>query len=106
MQNKKRIATLVLGGLVTLAMTGGALKAADQDDHDEDETKIALPAEQIIASVRTAIASKPGRILAVEGESEKGQTLCEVEIVADDGKTYEVAVDVATNKAISVELDD
>lgn len=108
MQNKKRVVVLAAGGLATLAMVGGGLKVwADQGEKDDgEEARIALPAEQLIASIRTAVAAKPGQVLEFEGESEKGKTHCEVKVVAADGKTYEVDVDVAANKAVSVELDD
>ena len=103
MQGKKRVVALVASGLVTLAAAGGGLRAlAGQGE----EAKVALPAEQVIASIRTAVAARPGRVLEVEAESEKGKTLCEVEVLADDGKTYEVGVDAATKKAVSVEVDD
>ena len=87
---------------------GGGLKVwAEQDEKQEGEdTATALPAEQVIASIRTAVAAKPGRVLKVEAESEDGKTLCEVEVLAENGKTYEVEVDVVTNKALAVELED
>ncbi|MDQ3815663.1 MAG: hypothetical protein M3347_17250 [Armatimonadota bacterium] len=107
MQRKQRVVALVAGGLTTLAMAGGGLKVwAEQGQKDEgQEAKIALPAEQVIASIRTAVAAKPGRVMEVEAEREKGTAYCEVKVLADDGKTYEVAVDVAANKAVEVELD-
>ncbi len=68
--------------------------------------KAAIPADQVIASIRTAIAAKPGNLLGVEAENEGAKTLCEVEILTPDGKTYEVEVDVATNAVVEVELED
>ena len=70
------------------------------------KAKPAIPAEQVITSIRTAIAAKPGNLLGVEVENEGGKTLCEVEILTPDGKTYEVEVDVATNAVLEVELED
>ncbi len=59
----------------------------------------------MIASIKTAVAAKPGNVRAVEVENEGGKTICEVEILAQDGKTYEVEVDVATNTVVEVEAD-
>lgn len=108
MQNRKRVVAMLAGGVAALALTGGGLKAwAEHGEKGEGtEAKIALPAAQIIASIRTAVAAKPGHVLEVEAESEKGKTHCDVKVVGNDGKTYEVGVDVASNKAVSVELDD
>ncbi|MDQ3753901.1 MAG: hypothetical protein M3371_04125 [Acidobacteriota bacterium] len=60
----------------------------------------------MIASIRTAVAAKPGNVREVEIENEGDKTLCEVEILAQDGKTYEVEIDVATNTVVEVETDD
>ncbi len=101
----KQIAGSISYCLVTLALAAGVygVKAEGQD---AKEAKAAIPAEQIIVSVRTAIAARPGNVRAVEAENEAGKTICEVEILAQDGKTYEVAVDIATNTVVKVEADD
>jgi len=100
-----RIVGLTLGCLVALAIvvSGFGIKVEGQGAKD---TKAAVSAEQVIASVRTAVAAKPGNVRAVEMENEGGKTICEVEILAQDGKAYEVEVDVATNKVIEVEAED
>ncbi|MCA1635665.1 MAG: hypothetical protein LC802_18730 [Acidobacteria bacterium] len=87
----------------TLAATGVAIKVQGQG---AKEAKVSLAAEQVIAAVTTAVAAKPGNVLELEAEKEKGRILCEVEILAQDGKTYEVSVDVATNTVVNVEADD
>lgn len=108
MQHKNRIVAWLACGVAALALVGGGLqaRAGEEEKREAEETKIALPAEQIIASIRTAVAAKPGRVLEFEAETEGGKTHCDVKVVAADGKTYEVEVDVASNKATSVELDD
>lgn len=85
-----------------MAVVGYGMKARGK----AKETKVAIPAEQVITSIRTAIAAKPGNVIEVEAEKEAGKTICEVEILAQDGKTYEVAVDVSTNTVVEVEADD
>ena len=101
----RKIATILAGGALALAVAGGSLKAwGDQDEKDGDEVKVALSADQLIASIRTAVAAKPGRVLETESESEGGKTHCDVVVLGDDGKTYEVEVDVATNKVSEVEM--
>ncbi len=80
-------------------------KDSDDKDSEDKDSKAALPVEQVIACIRTAVAAKPGDVLAVEAEVEDGKTLCEVEILAQDRKTYEVEVDVATNTVVEIEED-
>ncbi len=101
----KRTTGLVLGCSVALVLAAGGfgIKAGGQSTK---QTKASVSAEQMIESIRTAVAAKPGTVRAVEAEDEGGKTLCEVEIVAEDGKTYEVEVDVATNAVVEVEADD
>jgi uncharacterized membrane protein YkoI len=101
----KRVIGLVLGGLAALALAGGGfrMKAGGQGTK---QGKAAIPVEQVLASLSTAVAAKPGNVRAVEVEKEGGKTICEVEILAQDGRTYEVEVDVATNTVVEVEADE
>lgn len=102
----KRIVGSISGclfALTVIAVGGFGLKA---DGQGNTERNVAVPAEQVIASIRTAIAARPGNVRAIETETEAGKTICEVEILAQDGRTYEVEVDVATNTVIEVEVDD
>lgn len=88
---------------LALAAAGGFGMKAER--RDSKEPKAAVPAELVIACISTAVAAKPGRVRAVEVENEGDKTICEVEVLAQDGKTYEVDVDVATNTIIKVEDD-
>lgn len=108
MQIKKQAVALAVGGLMALTMTGGGMKAwAEKGEKGEDkEVKITLPAAQLKAATAAALAAKPGKVLETEAEVEGGKTQCEVKIQAADGKTYEVIVDVASNKVVKVGLDD
>jgi uncharacterized membrane protein YkoI len=103
MQNRKRLA--LAGALFALLASGAGLKAW-AEEREDDDVQIALPAEQVIASIRTAVAAKPGNVLEIEAESEAGKTVCGVVIQAADGKTYEVEIDVAANKVLEIELED
>ena len=103
----RRALFTVSGGAVMLALMVGLLGVRAEGLASDKDSKAALPAEQVIASVRTAVAAKPGRVLSVEAEVEAGKTVCEVEVLAEgDDKTYEVEVDVATNTVIEVEAGD
>lgn len=101
----KTIAGSISVGLFALAVAvfGYVTQAEGQN---AKKAKAAIPAEQVIASIRTAVAVKPGNLLGVEMENEGGKTLCEVEILTPDGKTYEVEVDIASNTVVEVELED
>lgn len=99
----KRIIGSILGCLLALALAvGGFMKAEGQG---ATKAEVAIPAEQVIASIRTAVAAKPGNVRAAEVEKDGGKTICEVEVLAQDGKTYEVEVDVATNTVVKVDDD-
>jgi uncharacterized membrane protein YkoI len=55
---------------------------------------------QVTACIQAAVTAQPGLVTAVEAEHEKEQQLCEVKIVAEDGKKYKLHVDVNTNQVI------
>ncbi len=106
MQNRtKRILGSILGCLVVLALAVGGFRI-NAEGQGTKETKASASAEQMIESIRTAVAAKPGTVRAVEAENENGKTFCEVEVLAQDSKTYEVKVDVTTNAVVEVEADD
>ena len=66
-------------------------------------SKTAITTEQVITSIRTATAAKPGKVFAVDVENEANKIVCLVSVVAQDGKTYDVEVDVATNKVMKID---
>lgn len=101
----KRIAGLVSVFLIALAL-GVVAYGIEAEGQDAKKAKPAITADEMIASVRTAIAAKPGNLLGVEVEKEVGKTICEVEILTADGKIYEVEVDIASNAVVEVELED
>ena len=89
----------------TLAVLGAVTSIATAQGDDE-EIKVALPAATMISAINAAVAAQPGNVAEVEAESEDGVTKVEVEIVAADGKRYEVDVSAQTGKVIAVEADD
>ena len=101
----KRFGALTLGCLIALLMAAGVL-GLRAEGQGAKEAKAAVSADQAVACVRTAVATKPGDVRAVEAEREGGKLVCEVEVLAQDGKTYEVVVDTATGAVIEVESDD
>jgi uncharacterized membrane protein YkoI len=56
--------------------------------------------------VDAALAKKPGKVLEVELEREKGREIYEIEIAGADGKRWELECDLETISIIKVELDD
>ena len=63
--------SLLLGCAVMMAIglfgvrAGGPQEQQQQRAEDDKDSKAALPVEQVIASIRTAVAAKPGDVLAV-----------------------------------------
>jgi len=60
----------------------------------------ALPAEQVIAAIRTAVAAHPGKIKEVEVERKRGRLFVEVEIVSDTEGIIKVYVDPEKGEVI------
>ncbi|HEX7957784.1 MAG TPA: PepSY domain-containing protein [Pyrinomonadaceae bacterium] len=105
MRNRvKQLASAASGCLAALALAaGGAVIRAEVRGGRGAEA--ALSAEQAVACVRAAVAAKPGNVHSLEAENEGGKVVCEVEVLAQDGKTYEVEIDAATNAVVEVEED-
>jgi uncharacterized membrane protein YkoI len=101
-RNKQILFLVGLLVVSSMAVVGFEIKARGK----AKAAKVGIPAEQVISSIRTAIVAKPGSIVEIETDKEVGRTICEIEILAADGKTYEVAVDVLTNTVVEVEEDD
>jgi uncharacterized membrane protein YkoI len=89
---------------IAIALSTGGFRITAEGQGDQD-SKVAVSADQMIASIQTAITAKPGKVREVEVQKEGDKTICEVEILAQDGKAYDVMVDVATNSVIKVEED-
>lgn len=62
----------------------------------------ALPADQVIAAIRTAVAAYPGKIQEAEVELKQGRLLVEVEIIRETGEKIEVYVDPEKNEIHSI----
>jgi uncharacterized membrane protein YkoI len=99
-----RIIGLILGCLIAIALSTGGFRITAERPGDQD-SKLAISADQMIAAIKTATTAKPGNVMGVEVEKKGDKTICEVEILDQDGKTYDVEVDVATNTVIKVEED-
>jgi uncharacterized membrane protein YkoI len=101
MSIQKHVRRISLGVLAATLSAAGWLTASAQLTSRHPT----VTAEQAIACVRTASAAKPGLIREVEVDDEKGARLCEVKIVAEDGKKYEIYVDVAADKVVRIKED-
>lgn len=101
----RQVTGAILGCLLALALavSGFLMKA---EGHAAKQSKAAVPAEQVIAAIRAAVTAKAGHVRAVELEHEGDRTICEVEILGEDGKVYEVEVDVANGSIVEIEEDD
>ena len=60
----------------------------------------ALTAAEATACIQTAILAQPGMITEMEAEKKGTQRLCEIKLVAADGKKYELSIDVTTNQVL------
>lgn len=92
-----RSRSLVAGfaGAGTLCLTAIGTSSAQNAPTQE-----AITPEQAIECIRTATGTTPGRVEGLDVELERGQLVCEVEIVAENGAKSELHIDVATNKIL------
>lgn len=60
----------------------------------------AISVAQAIACINAATQARAGQIKKLEIDREKNQLVCEAEILAADGKTYDVYVEVTGGKVI------
>jgi uncharacterized membrane protein YkoI len=104
MTRKNGIRGLMFAGLIAMAMLTDGFQITAEGRGGQD-TEAAITADQAIEAIKTAIATKPGKVRDVDIENEGGKIICEVEILGQDGRAYDVTVDIATNKVIKVEED-
>lgn len=62
-----------------------------------------LTADQAMMCIKTAVGAKAGNIRELEVKIEGNRTVCEVEMIASDGKKHEVYIDVGANKVLRIE---
>ncbi len=102
--NQKSILWSAAGIIAVSGLAAGIAFAGGGES--ENEVEVALPAATVTRAINTAVAAKTGNVAGVEMETEDGVTKIDVEIVAADGKKYEVGVNASTGKVIAVEADD
>lgn len=94
---------LLRGGLraAVLLSALSAVPAAAQGQRPPDH----ITSDEAIACIRAATASQAGRVEGLEVEVRAGKVICEVEIVAENGRKSEVHVDVSTNQVVDTRPD-
>lgn len=93
---KQRHGTTTLAGIcLALLLTVGSLAVAHAD-----RSTPGLAADQVIACIKTAVATQAGSVKEVEVEYEGARWLCEVKLVDEAGKRHRLEVDVATNQVV------
>ena len=85
--------------IFALVMTAAAFPALSAEPRAPKH----LTAEQAVACIKSAVAAKAGNVRELEAKVESNKTVCEVEIIASDGKKFEIYVDVASGKVLRVE---
>ena len=62
-----------------------------------------LPLETILERVNE---QRPGKVLEVEQEFEKGRYIYEIELLDQDGVVWEMEIDAVTGETLEIEQDD
>jgi uncharacterized membrane protein YkoI len=66
----------------------------------DDRSDRGLPADRVIAAIRTAVAAHPGDVREVEVEREEGRLVVDVRIVEASGGERSVRVDADRNEIV------
>lgn len=89
---------------VLLLLICGALAA---NDHLESRQLVKegaiLPLETILQRVNE---QRPGKVLEVEQEFEKGRYIYEIELLGEDGIVWEMEIDAVTGEILELEEED
>jgi uncharacterized membrane protein YkoI len=86
---------MLIGVLGTWLLTMGSSPTTAQTASPE-----ALTPMQAMACIQTAAGAQSGLITKVEANKKGEQLLCEVKIVDQEGKKYDVNIDVTTKEVI------
>ncbi|MCF6354540.1 MAG: PepSY domain-containing protein [Candidatus Polarisedimenticolaceae bacterium] len=93
--------------LLTLALACWCSVSAADDDHLKAKALVEvgsiLPLEQILKQVAI---DRPGHILEVEFELERGQYLYEIELVDKNGLVWELEYDAQSGQLIEMEREE
>jgi uncharacterized membrane protein YkoI len=90
---QRMLIAAMLGGMALLSLAGRAQQG--------DNGQASLPPSQIITAIQAATTSTPGKVLKAEAQARDGKFYCDVQVLASDGKTRTVRIDVASNKVIA-----
>ena len=95
----------LLGSAVVAAaaIALGTTAAVHADDKAVDPASVEL---DMAAASAIALGAVPGSVTEAELEDEDGVIVWEMEILAEDGKEYEVTIDANSGSVLETELDD
>lgn len=99
LRRAKVVAGLVVGALALSGLGVGILS----NQANAAQRKVGITPAQVTSVVKAAVAARPGLIEELEVERKNGRIVCEIDIITPDGGSYEVTVDVETNKVLKVE---
>jgi len=103
----KIVASMVITGMVLLgALAGTAYVAQAKNSESEDAQAVTQASVSMNKAIEIALQQVPGNVVGAEFESEDGQTVWEVEILAANKDIYELEIDAASGKVIKQEKED
>lgn len=94
--------------LVALAAVAGLTAAhAQRRDHDTARDAVASGERLSLSTILARIeASHGGRILEIERDTYRGREVYEIELLEDDGRVIELAVDAIDGRILDTDIDD
>lgn len=87
-----KISTSFMSGGAALLLLAAPLTCAADDE--------AIPQEQLIKAIQTAVTAYPGNVQEADVEKKNGKRIVEVKITGADGKEKEISVDVEKNQVM------
>ena len=99
--NKKFIGGIFAGFLLAVLLVSGGVYV----DAQSKRAAKSMTSDQAISCINTAVKAQAGRITNLDIEMKGGKMVCEVEIITEEGKEYDVDIDANANILIQVKED-
>lgn len=101
--NKKRAGGFL--GAAIIALTAVLIASGVYVEAQNNRGKATATKDQTVACINAALEARAGSIEDLDIDREAGKVVCKVGIVADDGRDYDVSIDLADNKVIRNVID-
>ncbi len=93
--------------LVASSLTGATVYAQTKNENNGNDAKAIMTANvDVYNALEIALQQVPGKVTSAEFEQEDGVKVWEIEVLADNGKAYDLVIDANTGKISKQAQDD